>query len=188
MSKLIPLYQTDESIIEGIRNYDEVAGTIAYNKHKDYCLRFMYRMYKDEEAIKDIYQDAVIVLIENIRHKNLVLDKTSIQTYLNSICRNQVLVRFKQNSKRAPVADGLDNEFSDKYNDWFDDETDSKNDRIRVIMEELEVMKEKGQICYELLRKVFLMTTPALPPAFKIFMKCCRNKLAVSPVLIGKFC
>ena len=39
-----------------------------------------------------------------------------------------------------------------------------------------------------LLKKVFLITIPAFPPAFSILMKCCKNKLAVSPVLIGKFC
>ncbi len=39
-----------------------------------------------------------------------------------------------------------------------------------------------------LLKNVFLITTPALPPAFSILIKCCKNKEAVSPVLIGKFC
>src|SRR4051794_38119227 len=28
----------------------------------------------------------------------------------------------------------------------------------------------------------------ARPPAFRCLMKCCRNRNAVSPVLIGKFC
>jgi hypothetical protein len=36
--------------------------------------------------------------------------------------------------------------------------------------------------------KVFLKIIPPLPPAFSILIKCCKNKLAVSPVLIGKFC
>jgi hypothetical protein len=29
---------------------------------------------------------------------------------------------------------------------------------------------------------------PALPPALSILIKCCKNKLAVSPVFMGKFC
>ena len=37
-------------------------------------------------------------------------------------------------------------------------------------------------------RNVFLITIPARPPAFRILMKCCRNRNAVSPVRIGKFC
>jgi hypothetical protein len=39
-----------------------------------------------------------------------------------------------------------------------------------------------------LLKKVFLITMPALPPALSILIKCCKNKLAVSPVFMGKFC
>ena len=37
-------------------------------------------------------------------------------------------------------------------------------------------------------KNVFLITIPAFPPAFKLLIKCCKNKNAVSPVLIGKFC
>ena len=37
-------------------------------------------------------------------------------------------------------------------------------------------------------RNVFLMTSPARPPAFRDLMKCCKNKYAVSPERIGKFC
>ena len=40
----------------------------------------------------------------------------------------------------------------------------------------------------ELERKVFLITIPADPPARRIFMKCCKKRYAVSPVLNGKFC
>ena len=37
-------------------------------------------------------------------------------------------------------------------------------------------------------RNVFLMTTAPLPPALSILMKCWRNRNAVSPVRMGKFC
>jgi hypothetical protein len=38
-----------------------------------------------------------------------------------------------------------------------------------------------------LLKKVFLITMPALPPALSILIKCCKNKLAVSPVFLAEF-
>ena len=115
----------------------------------------MNKMYFDEEINRDIYQDAVIVFIEKMRDNKLTLENTSIQTYLNSICRNQVLVRLKQKNKPVSMAEDWENNYSDKYIDWFDDQAEIKNDRIKVIMEELEAMKDKGQVCYELLRKVF---------------------------------
>lgn len=145
----------DDEIIRGIKDFDEAAGNVLYKKHKDYCLRFMYKMYFDEEAIEDIYQDAVIVFIEKIRDNKLVLVDTSIQTYLTSICRNQVLIRLKKKNKTVLMVDDGDNDYSDRYTDWFDEQADVKNNRIKIIMEELELMKERGQICYELLKKIF---------------------------------
>lgn len=155
MTRVVSISINDHDIIAGIKNFDEASGNALYNKHKDYCLRFMNKMYFDEEINRDIYQDAVIVFIEKMRDNKLTLENTSIQTYLNSICRNQVLVRLKQKNKPVSMAEDWENNYSDKYIDWFDDQAEIKNDRIKVIMEELEAMKDKGQVCYELLRKVF---------------------------------
>ena len=155
MTRVVPFSIDDDEIIAGIKSFDEASGNALYNKHKDYCLRFMNKMYFDEEINRDIYQDAVIVFIEKMRDNKLTLENTSIQTYLNSICRNQVLVRLKQKNKPVSMAEDWENNYSDKYIDWFDDQAEIKNDRIKVIMEELEAMKDKGQVCYELLRKVF---------------------------------
>ena len=155
MARVVPFSINDDEIIAGIKSFDEASGNALYNKHKDYCLRFMNKMYFDEEINRDIYQDAVIVFIEKMRDNKLTLENTSIQTYLNSICRNQVLVRLKQKNKPVSMAEDWENNYSDKYIDWFDDQAEIKNDRIKVIMEELEAMKDKGQVCYELLRKVF---------------------------------
>lgn len=156
MSKVIPLYQADEAIIEGIKKFDNEAVSIAYEKHKDYCIRFMERMYNDEETIKDIYQDAVIVLIENIRHKNLKLEQTSIQTYLNSICRNQVLLRLKSSKRMTPISDEkMEEKYDEKIVDWLEDSGDVNSGRIKIISEELMKMKEEGGNCYEILALFF---------------------------------
>ncbi|MEO8769984.1 MAG: sigma-70 family RNA polymerase sigma factor [Ferruginibacter sp.] len=146
---------TDADIIAGIKNFDMEAGNTLYISHKGYCLRFMNKMYADEETNKDIYQDAVIVFIEKVRGNKLTLENTSIQTYLNSICRNQVLVRLKQKNKPVATSDDWEKDYSDNYTDWFDEQATVKTERINVIMEELERMKTLGQVCYELLRKAF---------------------------------
>ena len=147
---------SDDYIIEGIKKFDESCATILYNKHKDYCVRFMNKMHWDEETNHDIYQDAVIVFVEKMRENKLVLENTSIQTYLNSICRNQVLVRLKKKNKPYLVGDDLDDNFNEKHTDWFAEEQEEiKNSRIQILMEEFEAMKDKGRVCYELLRKVF---------------------------------
>jgi DNA-directed RNA polymerase specialized sigma24 family protein len=155
MSRNLPISNNDDTLIEGIKNFDESSAALLYDKHKDYCLRFMNKMYWDEETNKDIYQDAIMLFIEKMRENKLTLENTSIQTYLNSICRNQVLVRLKKNNKALLIGDDLDNNFSENYTDWFDEQTEFQDERIKVIMEELDLMKDRGQVCFELLKKVF---------------------------------
>jgi DNA-directed RNA polymerase specialized sigma24 family protein len=155
MSNVIPITYNDENIVEGLKNFDETACNHLYNKHKDYSMRFMNKMYYDEDTNKDIYQDAVIVFIEKVRANKLQLVNTSIQTYLNSICRNQVLIRLNKKNKPVLMGENWESNYSDDYVDWFDDQAEVKNNRIKIIMEELELMKEKGQVCFELLKKVF---------------------------------
>ncbi len=155
MSNVIPITYNDENIVEGLKNFDETACNHLYNKHKDYSMRFMNKMYYDEDTNKDIYQDAVIVFIEKVRANKLQLVNTSIQTYLNSICRNQVLIRLNKKNKPVLMGENWESNYSDDYVDWFDNQAEVKNNRIKIIMEELEMMKEKGQVCFELLKKVF---------------------------------
>ncbi len=155
MSNVIPIGYNDENIVEGLKNFDETACNHLYNKHKDYSMRFMNKMYYDEDTNKDIYQDAVIVFIEKVRANKLQLVNTSIQTYLNSICRNLVLIRLNKKNKPVLMGENWESNYSDDYVDWFDDQAEVKNNRIKIIMEELELMKEKGQVCFELLKKVF---------------------------------
>ena len=167
MSRIVKMYSNDDSIIEGIKEYDDGAVTALYNRHKNYCLYFMNSKYEDQNTILDIYQDAVIVFIENVRNKNLKLVNTSIQTYLNSICYNQIKVRFNNTRKPVLVGDDFENHnnYNENINDWFNDVNDIKTERMKIIQEELQLMKDKGQQCFELLRKFF-------------FEKCTMEKIA----------
>ena len=155
MSRVLPISYPDDRIIEGIKNFEETAGTQLYNKHKDYCMRFMNSMHFDEETNEDIYQDAIIIFIQKIREDNMLLVNTRIQTYLNSICRNQVLIRLKKKNKPILMGEDWEKDYSDSYTDWFEEQEEVKHERIKIIMEELEIMNERGKVCYELLRKVF---------------------------------
>ena len=158
MSRIVEMQISDEGIIEGVRNYDDAAVTSLYKKHKDYCFRFMFSKYDDEQTIQDIYQDAVIVFIENVRRKDFKLtNNSSIQNYLNSICYNQIKVRFNKKNKPVLVGDDFDNHnnYNENINDWFNDVNDIKSERMKVIQEELMLMKEKGQQCFELLKQFF---------------------------------
>jgi DNA-directed RNA polymerase specialized sigma24 family protein len=87
---------TDQDILFKLRNDTSYFSKI-YNDYKSHSLNFMRKMNNDFDLLKDIYQDAVIVLYEKSKDPDFKLT-CSIQTYINSICRNQLLNKFKENS------------------------------------------------------------------------------------------
>ena len=51
MSRIVEMYANDDSIIDGIKKFEDAAVTRLYNKHKDYSLRFMNSKYDDEHPL-----------------------------------------------------------------------------------------------------------------------------------------
>src|ERR1700679_374904 len=74
---------------------------------RDYCISFMQRMGSgiDRELVKDIYHDALIVLYEKAKGGEFTLT-CSLQTYLNSVCRNQLLHALRHEARMLPLAGG----------------------------------------------------------------------------------
>lgn len=144
---------TDNELIEMLKDSSD-ALTFIYEKHRDYCLKFMNSMFDDGGEIKDIYQDAVIVFYEKAISPEFNLT-CSIQTYLNSICRNQVLVRLKRLKKIASASMMGNEGFLENITDWFDDSHLVTNDRVAALKGILTEMKESTSKCYEILVRFF---------------------------------
>lgn len=157
--RIIPLSPdsdyTDAELISGIRSFDNACSTLLYKKHRDYCLRFMRKMYDDEEEIKDIYQDAIILFIEKVRDGKFELNNASIQTYLNSVCRRQILVRLKDKKRPKLYSEFADGDFDDSIVDWHEEDQTLNQERLQITMEELDKMKSDGGKCYEILYLFF---------------------------------
>lgn len=154
---------SDEELVSGLVNDVKYLGVI-HKKHISYSIKFMQKQCngKDyDDTIKDIYHDAVIVLYEKVKGGNFTLT-SSIQTYLNSICRYQLLNRFKDEGKITSIqpATEFDNEdepykYRQDINDWLPKaENDINSDRVQAIMKGLELMKGRGD-CYELLSMIY---------------------------------
>jgi RNA polymerase sigma factor (sigma-70 family) len=143
---------TDIEKIVKLRNDEHYFGQV-YRDHRDYALRFMSKIHNDHEVIQDVYQDAIIVLYENVKKPGFQLS-CSIQTYLNSICRNQLLNKHKKMAKMHLVDS---NDYDNSINDWFEnDEFDpEKEERITVLENALHNLKEKGEKCFEILKRYF---------------------------------
>lgn len=144
---------TDSELVKLLREDSQVLS-IVYKRHKEYCLNFMKFMYNDYDEIKDIFQDAVIVLYENICKPEFSLT-CSMQTYLSSICRNQILKRISIAKRYPNKKSESDAEFIDTITDWFDDTEDENVERINILKIVLAEMKEISSKCYDILVRYF---------------------------------
>ena len=123
---------------------------VLYDRHHDYCMFFMKKINVNEELNQDIFHDALIVFYEKNKDPYFTLH-CSIQTYLNSICRNQILVRLKKSEKSIPYNEDYDA----GIHDWYEEEEDENNTKIQAIMKALNALKALGGKCFEILRRYF---------------------------------
>lgn len=141
---------TDQEKLNRLR-LDESYFTQVYKDHRDYSLNFMRKMNQNEDLIMDVYQDAIIVLYEKAKKKDFELT-CSIQTYLNSICRNQLLKKFKESSRFLNHSD----DFMPNITDWHEDESNEVNEeRINALQKGLNELKRISDKCHEILLRYF---------------------------------
>lgn len=134
--------------------------SVIYKKCRSSCIAFMRSMTSGSASamdLEDIFQDAVIILYEKIVDGNFELT-ASFQTYLNSVCRYQLLNRLKSNSKSESwVENQLDtdengNKLYDQsiQDDLFVDQIENE-DLFHALEDSLLTLKDSGGHCYELL-------------------------------------
>ena len=151
----------DHEIISKIKENSEALG-IVFKKCKPGAIQFLRKInYQSNERIdiEDIFQDAILVLYENIENKDFVLAaNTSLQTYLNSVCRNQLLKKIgKYNVVELIENKGNDEdhdevmEFNPLIVDTLEEFVDIKEQQFNAMEKALEKIKEAGGHCYELL-------------------------------------
>lgn len=134
-----------------ILSRDESYFTKVYDEHKAYTIRFLNKMNSDYDLISDLYQDAMILLYQKSKDPSFKLT-CSIQTYINSVCRNQLLNNFRQNSKFITK----EQDFNSSITDWFEDDFDiEKEKRLKIIENALLQLKKSGEKCFEIIKRFF---------------------------------
>lgn len=154
------LNYTDQELILKIKEDSEALGLV-YKKCKSSSLQFLRKINyqsNDRIDIEDIFQDAIIILYEKIRSNDFVLT-SSLQTYLNSVCRFQLLnkieknnaVEFYDNNENDDVESEDSMGFNPLITDSLEEFEDSTEQQYNAIEKALERMKVAGGHCYELL-------------------------------------
>jgi RNA polymerase sigma factor (sigma-70 family) len=121
-------------------------------------MRKMTNGSKSDYELDDVFHEAILVLYEKIVGGNFELT-ASLQTYLNSVCRFQLLNKIGKDKKYSdydePIGKDDDEDNPMSYNasitDTLDEIEDPKESQFRAIERALLLMKAAGGHCYELL-------------------------------------
>lgn len=136
--------------LEKLRN-DPRHFEVVYKNYRDNSFRWLKKYHRaTEEEIKDVYQEAVIVLYENSRRPDFQLT-ASVQTYLNSICRNQLLAKYR---RPGPVLIPEPSDFDESITDWFhyNEYAEEKEERLSLLERAFEQFRIKNEKCYQILK------------------------------------
>ncbi len=102
---------TDAQILQHLGSNSEKDYTLALKAlYKTHFGSIQYLINKNggtEDDAKDIFQDGIVVLFNQVRQGKLELS-CSIKTYLYSICRNQWLTKLRKNKRIVQMDDKLE--------------------------------------------------------------------------------
>ena len=150
---------TDQELLVKIKENSDYLG-IVYKRCKSNCLGFMRKMTSgkiSDYELEDVFQDANIILYEKIVKGDFVLTAT-FQTYLNSVCRFQLLNTLEKSKLTTDYQDNSDDNEDENPNGYHSSITDSldavdhsNEPQFLAIETALEKMKAAGGHCYELL-------------------------------------
>ncbi len=131
------------TLIEQLKSGDEKTIRKIYEDNKNGFLLFASRYPLDKEELIDIYQDAMIALIENAKKGKIDELKSSLTTYLFGIGKFMVFQRLKKN-KKTITSDEIEN-FEFEYDDYSEDEINLQLVSLR------DSLKKLGEQCLKVL-------------------------------------
>ncbi len=102
--------ETDQKVIERIRNGDERALVDLYHNNIAMVRKYVLDNSGRPEDAEDMLQDALVVLWENVCHKNFDLT-SKISTYVYSVVRNKWLREI--NKRKLGKVTELNDTFAD---------------------------------------------------------------------------
>lgn len=149
----------DQELLVKIKENSDYLGVV-YKRCKANCLGFMRKMTSgkiSDYELEDVFQDANIILYEKIVKGDFVLTAT-FQTYLNSVCRFQLLNTLEKSKLTTDYQDNSDDDDDENPNGYHSSITDSldaidhsNEPQFLAIETALQKMKAAGGNCYELL-------------------------------------
>ena len=125
--------ETEKNGIEGLKLSQEEVFIDIYQKYKESFIAWISKYYTcDKPTASDCFQDAVIVLMNNVRSGKLDRLDSGIKTYLFATGKNILLKKYRLKQKEISINEAFidDGEWKDEDYSDFELEKDSKIARI----------------------------------------------------------
>ncbi|WP_191860799.1 RNA polymerase sigma factor [Hanstruepera ponticola] len=120
-----------EELFTKIRQGDSKVLEAIYVDNRLAFLNFGLKYNLNEEALLDIYQDAIIAFVENVTNGKIIALNSSVKTYLFSIGKYMIFKKLKKESKLETLdLDDKRLELSIKLIDNINDETDNEHNKL----------------------------------------------------------
>jgi RNA polymerase sigma factor (sigma-70 family) len=142
-------YRSEEELLAGLRISDEYAIRFLYKSYFPMVSYFITTNNGTEAEAKDIYQDSIIVLLENLQKSDFMLN-CKLKTYLYSVSRRLWLKKLAEKNRFLGRIDDYEQFLpSEETNeDW-----DEKDRQIQNMQDSL---KQLGDPCKTILEDFFI--------------------------------
>jgi RNA polymerase sigma factor (sigma-70 family) len=144
------LHYSDNDFIAGLKSGDNIVLSALYKKYFNVVLKFIVNNSGTEEAARDIYQEAIIVLYENAQKPSFELS-CQLQTYIYSIVKRLWLKQLRRNGKTLLFKEEEENELVDLSADLLEYEQKEKD-----IEKMNKSLGELGEPCASLIRDFYV--------------------------------
>lgn len=141
---------SDNDFIDGLRNGDSNVLSALYKKYYNLVLKFVVNNSGSEEAARDIYQEAVIVLYENVQKPEFSLN-CQLQTYIYSVARRLWLKELRRNGKNTLFKETEEEELAD-----VSTETDAYTEREKEFEQLNKSLANLGEPCGSLITDFYV--------------------------------
>ena len=163
--KINLLKLSDQELVIKIKE-DSRYLSVVEKRFKSNCFKFVKWKFDrniSEIDLEEMFQDAILALYENIS-KDKYISSYKLQTYMNTVCRNNMTNRLNKNSKKENhelQADNFENDYysqlpdnidyDDLITDSLDDKKNTENTEFDNLKKALDKIKDAGGQCFELL-------------------------------------
>jgi RNA polymerase sigma factor (sigma-70 family) len=160
---------SDQELVVKIKE-DSRYLSVVEKRFKSNCFKFVKWKFErniSEIDLEDMFQDAILALYENII-KGKYTPNFKLQTYMNTVCRNNMSNRLKKNEKKEFHEQKADNFESDYYlelpdntdydeliTDSLDSNKKTGDDKYENLKNALDKIKHAGGHCYQMLKLFF---------------------------------